>query len=78
MCIRVLQEFAEQNDGNKIEVVYVVSGWSKSDPRTYSVQLVPKAKLQGDSANPAVAIFLGSSFVELLLTKVSWHLEGGT
>lgn len=43
---RILQEFAKQNEGNKVEVVYAVSGWSKSEPSTYTVQLVPKAKLQ--------------------------------
>ncbi|KAG0559817.1 hypothetical protein KC19_10G131500 [Ceratodon purpureus] len=42
---RILQEFAKQNEGNKVEVVYTVSGWSKCEPRAYSVQLVPKAKL---------------------------------
>ena len=37
----------KQNEGNKVEVVYAVSGWSKSEPRTYNIQLVPKVKLQG-------------------------------
>lgn len=33
------------NEGNKVEVVYAVCGWSKCEPRTYNVQLVPKVKL---------------------------------
>lgn len=40
-------QFAKQNEGNKVEVVCTVSGWSKGEPRAYSVQLVPKAKLHG-------------------------------
>lgn len=43
---RILEEFAKLNEGSKVEVVYAVCGWSKSEPRTYNVQLVPKVKLQ--------------------------------
>lgn len=43
---RILGKFAEANEGDKVEVVYAVCGWSKSEPRTYNVQLVPKVKLQ--------------------------------
>lgn len=41
-----------------MEVVYAVSGWLKNDPRTYSVQLVPRAKLQGVYNITASLVFL--------------------
>ncbi len=44
---RILQEFAEQSKGDNIEVVYVVAGWTKNEPRNYSVQLVTQDRLQG-------------------------------
>jgi DNA polymerase delta subunit 3 len=43
---RILQEFAEQSKGDNIEVVYVVAGWTKNEPRNYSVQLVTQDRLQ--------------------------------
>eukprot|EP00249_Psilotum_nudum_P024979 c29338_g2_i2 orf=344-2116(-) len=42
---RLLQEFVNQH-GDSVEVVYAISGWTKSEPRCYSIQLVPRAKLQ--------------------------------
>ncbi len=44
---RILQEFAEQSKDDNIEVVYVVAGWTKNEPRNYSVQLVTQDRLQG-------------------------------
>jgi len=52
---RILEEFAKVNEGNKVEVVYAVCGWSKSEPRTYNVQLVPKVKLQGTLVHSTLA-----------------------
>lgn len=42
---RLLQIVAEQH-GSSVDVIYAVSGWSKAAGRCYSVQLVPKSKLQ--------------------------------
>lgn len=46
-----------------MEVVYAVSGWLKNDPRTYSVQLVPRAKLQGVYYTTALLVFLNHVLV---------------
>lgn len=42
---RLLHIFVDEH-GSSVEVVYAVLGWSKTEPRHYSVQLVPKSKLQ--------------------------------
>ncbi|GLJ14852.1 hypothetical protein SUGI_0241600 [Cryptomeria japonica] len=42
---RLLQEFVEQN-GDGLEVIYAISGWSKTEPGCYSVRLVKKSKLE--------------------------------
>ena len=46
-----------------MEVVYAVSGWLKNDPRTYSVQLVPRAKLQGVYSITASLVFVNHAVV---------------
>lgn len=47
---RLLQEFVERH-GDGLEIIYAISGWSKVEPGCYSVQLVPKAKLQEAKAD---------------------------
>ncbi|MCO5596460.1 hypothetical protein L7F22_050523 [Adiantum nelumboides] len=42
---RLLQSVAEQH-GSDLDIIYAVSGWSKSDCHCHSVKLVPKSKLQ--------------------------------
>ncbi|KAI5073790.1 hypothetical protein GOP47_0011803 [Adiantum capillus-veneris] len=58
---RLLQIVAEQHGGD-LDIVYAVSGWSKSDCNCYSVKLVPKAKLQEakDMLNGHVSIHVYS------------------
>lgn len=57
---RILQEFAEQSKGDNIEVVYVVAGWTKNEPRNYSVRLVTQQRLQGYYAPHALQVFVFS------------------
>jgi DNA polymerase delta subunit 3 len=47
---RLLQEFVERH-GDGLEIIYAISGWSKVEPGCYSVQLVPKAKLEEAKAD---------------------------
>lgn len=43
---RLLQDFVEKH-GTRIEIVYTLSGWLKTDPSVYHIRLVPKPKLAG-------------------------------
>lgn len=47
---RLLQEFVERH-GDGLEIIYAISGWLKVEPGCYSVQLVPKAKLEEAKAS---------------------------
>ncbi|BBN08429.1 DNA polymerase delta subunit 3 [Marchantia polymorpha subsp. ruderalis] len=61
MAKRLLERFVSQNKQLDLEVVYAVSGWTKQEPQCYSVQLVPKSKLEDVKAslkeNPSVHVY---------------------
>ncbi|KAJ3693878.1 hypothetical protein LUZ60_009358 [Juncus effusus] len=42
---RLLNEFVEKH-GNDLEVLYTISGWSKDNPKSYSVKLASAPKLE--------------------------------
>ncbi|KAL2632121.1 hypothetical protein R1flu_016807 [Riccia fluitans] len=58
---RLLERFVTQNPQLDLEIVYAVSGYSKTDPEYYSIQLVPKSRLEGARAalkeNPSVHVY---------------------
>ncbi|KAG6556440.1 hypothetical protein Mapa_002383 [Marchantia paleacea] len=61
MAKRLLKRFVTQNQQLDLEIVYAVSGWTKKEPQCYSIQLVPKSKLEDVKTalkeNPSVHVY---------------------